>query len=202
MRQAVALAAASYQYSAGITSEIARVAASDIRSNAKIQAHDISRVLVNKVGAVNNNLRVMSGNPSLQDPGSIDAGKQILSRAQDNTGDLTDFYMWLDKDGKVVWLSNISEETYQQVKGTDLSYRAYFTAPRDTGSIYYSTAIPSNDSVPRIYLAAPIMQDGEFKGIISAAIRLQVLGEYLKDQLAPDFESSIGMMDRKGIILY
>ena len=42
---AVVLAAASYQYSADITSDIARVAASDIQSNAKIQAHDISRVL-------------------------------------------------------------------------------------------------------------------------------------------------------------
>lgn len=199
---AVALAAASYQYSVDITSDIARVAASDIQSSAKIQAHDISRVLVNKVDAVNNNLRVISGNPALRDAESIDAGKQTLSRAQDNTGDLTDFYMWLDKDGKIVWLSNIDEETYQQVKGTDLSYRTYFAMPRDTQSIYYSTAILSNDNIVRIYLAAPIMQDGEFSGVIATAIRLEVLGKYLESQLAPDFKNNIGMMDRKGIILY
>ena len=199
---AVALAAASYQYSADITSDIARVAASDIQSSTKIQAHDISRVLVNKVDAVNNNLRVMSGNPSLQDAESIDAGKQTLSRAQNSTGDLTDFYMWLDKDGKIVWLSNIDEETYEEVKGTDLSYRTYFFMPRDTQSIYYSTAILSNDNIARMYLAAPIMQDGEFSGVVAAAVRLEVLGKYLESQLAPDFENNIGMMDRKGIILY
>ena len=199
---AVVLAAASYQYSADITSDIARVAASDIQSTTKIQAHDISRVLVNKVDAVNNNLRVMSGNPALQDAESIDAGRQTLSRAQNSTGDLTDFYMWLDRDGKIVWLSNIDEETYEEVKGTDLSYRTYFFMPRDTQSIYYSTAILSNDNIARMYFAAPIIQDGEFSGVVAAAIRLEVLGKYLESQLAPDFENNIGMMDRKGIILY
>ncbi|MGI0006293.1 MAG: sensor histidine kinase [Nitrososphaera sp.] len=199
---AVVLAAASYQYSADITSDIARVAASDIQSNAKIQAHDISRVLVAKVDAINNNLRGMSGNPVFNDAEIIDTGKQVLSRAQNDTGDLTDFYMWLDKDGKIVWLSNIDEETYEEVKGTDLSYRTYFFMPRDTQSIYYSTAILSNDNIARMYLAAPIMQDGEFSGVVAAAVRLEVLGKYLKSQLAPDFENNIGMMDRKGIILY
>ena len=154
---AVVLAAASYQYSADITSDIARVAASDIQSNAKIQAQDISRVLVAKVDAINNNLRVMSGNPVFNDAEIIDTGKQVLSRAQNDTGDLTDLYMWLDKDGKIVWLSNIDEETYEEVKGTDLSYRTYFFMPRDTQSIYYSTAILSNDNIARMYLAAPIM---------------------------------------------
>jgi signal transduction histidine kinase len=199
---AVVLAAASYQYSADITNDIASVAASDIQSNAKIQAHDISRVLVAKVDAINNNLRVMSGNPVFNDAEIIDMGKQVLSRAQNDTGDLTDLYMWLDKDGKIVWLSNIDEETYEEVKGTDLSYRTYFFMPRDTQSIYYSTAILSNDNIARMYLAAPIMQDGKFSGVVAAAVRLEVLGKYLESQLAPDFENNIGMMDRKGIILY
>jgi signal transduction histidine kinase len=199
---AVALAAASYQYSADITSDITHVAASDIQSTTKIQVHDISRVLVAKVDAINNNLRVMSGNSVFNDAEVIDPGKQVLSLAQNDTGDLTDFYMWLDKDGKIVWLSNIDEGTYEEVKGTDLSYRTYFAIPRDTQSTYYSTAISSNDNIARMYLAAPIMQDGEFSGVVAAAIRLEVLGKYLENQLAPDFENNIGMMDRKGIILY
>jgi hypothetical protein len=73
---AVLLAVASYQYSTGLAGEIEQVAASSIQSNAKIQAHDMSRVLLNKVDAVNNNLRVMSGNPIFNDPAVLEQGKQ------------------------------------------------------------------------------------------------------------------------------
>ena len=34
--------------------------------------------------------------------------------------------MWLDKNGKMVWVSNISQSDYQKYKGTDLSYQAIF----------------------------------------------------------------------------
>ena len=199
---AFALAVASYQYSTSITSEIAHVAASDIQSNAKIQAHDLSRILVAKGEAVDSNLRVISGDPAFNDPEIIGQGKQSLARVQNNTGDLTDFYMWLDGKGRLVWRSNIDEETYNEIKDTDLSYRTYFTVPRDTGTRYHSTAIVSNDNIPRIYLAAPVMRDGEFHGVITAGIRLEALGKYLESQLSPEFQRSIGMIDRKGIILY
>jgi hypothetical protein len=54
------------------------------------------------------------------------------------------FYMWLDAEGKIVWISNLNESTYQRYKGTDLSYREYFSVPRETAEAYYSSVIDSN----------------------------------------------------------
>ena len=42
--------------------------------------------------------------------------------------------MWLDKNGKMIWLSNIKQSVYQKYKGIDLSYRPYFLIPRDNQS--------------------------------------------------------------------
>ncbi|HKG89464.1 MAG TPA: ATP-binding protein [Nitrososphaeraceae archaeon] len=43
---------------------------------------------------------------------------------------------------------------------------------------------------------------GTFKGVVVTAIRLDTLGNLLKNQLFPEFESSMVLMDKNGIILY
>jgi signal transduction histidine kinase len=117
--------------------------------------------------------------------------------------------MWLNKNGKINWLSNINETTYQKYKGTDLSYRPYFTIPKDTHTVYYSSLIESNDKVPRLYISYPVINTtgtrtstGTFTGVVVASIRLQTLGNFLSSQLFPQFNSTIGLLDRNGIILY
>ena len=122
--------------------------------------------------------------------------------------------MWLDKDGKVVWISNMNQTTYQKYKGTDLSYRPYFTVPKTTHMAYYSSLIDSNDKIPRLYISYPIINStagigsgeagagGIFKGVVVAGIRADTLGNLLKNQLFSQFNSTIGLLDRNGIILY
>jgi signal transduction histidine kinase len=41
-----------------------------------------------------------------------------------------------------------------------------------------------------------------FKGVIVAGIRTDTLGNFVKNQIPPDFESNIGLVDKNGIILY
>jgi hypothetical protein len=41
-----------------------------------------------------------------------------------------------------------------------------------------------------------------FKGIVYSGIRLDTVGELLKDQLIPEFQSSVTLLDRDGTILY
>ncbi|MGB6593988.1 MAG: hypothetical protein WBE68_21020 [Candidatus Nitrosopolaris sp.] len=65
--------------------------------------------------------------------------------------------MWLDKNGKINWISNVNETTYQKYKGTDLSYRPYFTIPKYAHTVYYSSLIQSNDKVPRLYISYPVI---------------------------------------------
>ncbi|WP_415281915.1 cache domain-containing protein [Candidatus Nitrososphaera sp. FF02] len=191
----------SYQYSTAAANQILSIAADDIRSNAKIQAHDLSNILVNKVSAITNNLRVVAESPLFYDPGQTELAKQALDGMQDTTKDLTEVYFWMDEEGRLMWNSNVAGQ--EQSPGADRSFREYFTGPRDTGQLYYSSAIVSTDGIPRIHISAPIYDEsGEFRGVIGTGIRLQVLGEYLKSQISPDFAGQVGMMDRNGIVLY
>jgi signal transduction histidine kinase len=139
----------------------------------------------------------------------------IINFRQNYTNALTDFYMWLDQDGKIVWISNINSTTYKKYKGFDLSYRPYFTIPKNTLTAYYSSLIESNDKVPRLYVSYPILSKqggeyhnnnvtkiGSFKGLVVTAMKVESLGNILKSQLLPQFNSTIGLLDNNGIILY
>jgi signal transduction histidine kinase len=200
---AILLAIASYGYSVAVTNEIQDSAIADIRLNTQLQAHALSRILVTKMEALNYNLEIMSGRMVFHDPNQIESAKVALSAAQAATDDLTEFYMWVDQDGRMVWLSDISPELFDQYRDVTLIERDYFTNARDAGSIYYSNVIISNDGIPRMYVSSPIVgADGQFKGILAAGIRLEVLGSYLASQISPSLEGRVGMMDRNGSILY
>ena len=125
--------------------------------------------------------------------------------------------MWLNKDGKINWISNINESTYQKYKGADLSYRPYFAIPKETHTVYHSNLIESNDKIPRLYISYPVINmtgagnyndsdnsngKGIFTGVVVASMRLESLGNFLKNQLYPQFNSNIGLLDKSGTILY
>ena len=124
--------------------------------------------------------------------------------------------MWLNKDGKINWISNINESTYQKYKGADLSYRPYFAIPKETHTVYHSNLIESNDKIPRLYISYPVINmtgagnyndsdnsngKGIFTGVVVASMRLESLGNFLKNQLYPQFNSNIGLLDKNGTIL-
>ena len=91
--------------------------------------------------------------------------------------------MWLDKNGKINWISNINQTTYQKYKGTNLSYRPYFIIPKYTHRVYYSSLIQSIDKVPRLYISYPVINTtltttstGKLTGVVVASIGLETLG--------------------------
>lgn len=211
---AIILSILAFQYSNSISTKVVDIATQEIRSNAIIQAHDLSEILTNRLESVIPLLQTLADAPALQN-NEYQRARLIIDYRQDYTSGLTDFYMWLDKDGKIVWISNINSTTYQQYKGFDLSYRPYFTMARDSGMEYYSSVIESNDKVPRYFLSYPILskqggeyrdsnatEKGSFMGVIVAGIRTSVLGDLLKNQLLPRFNSTIGLLDKNGLILY
>lgn len=211
---AIILSILAFQYSNSISTKVVDIATQEIRSNAIIQAHDLSEILTNRLESVIPLLQTLADAPALQN-NEYQRARLIIDYRQDYTSGLTDFYMWLDKDGKIVWISNINSTTYQQYKGFDLSYRPYFTMARDSGMEYYSSVIESNYKVPRYFLSYPILskqggeyrdsnatEKGSFMGVIVAGIRTSVLGDLLKNQLLPRFNSTIGLLDKNGLILY
>ena len=197
-----------YQYSVLTSNKIDEIASKEVRSNSRIQVHDISQILANKLQTVGALLQTLAEAPALHN-NEYKRADIVVNTRQNSSSDLTDFYMWLDKNGKINWISNINESTYQKYKGTDLSYRPYFTFPKDTHTVYYSSLIQSNDKVPRLYISYPILNQTEtsttkgiLTGVVVASIRLETLGNFLKNQLFPQFNSTIGLLDRNGIILY
>jgi signal transduction histidine kinase len=208
---AIGLAIASYQYSTFTSQEITRIAAADIRSNAEIQAHDIVNNLKNKMGTVYSNLLLLSRIPTIQNQ-DLETSKKLFSDAQESTSDITSSYFWVDKNGKLIWANAFENQTiYQQYAGGDRSFRPYFSEPRDTLRPYFSALIESVDQVPRLYIAQPIILDSNnninnssstFNGVVVAAIDVEQLGQLVQNQLSPKFESTFGMVDRDGIILY
>jgi signal transduction histidine kinase len=156
---AFSLSALSYQQSSHISQQIEQMSVSDIRSNADIQTHDLANLVSDEIDDVQNVLQMLSKSPMIQN-GDFEGAKKALNQAEDSTAGIVDFYMWLDKDGKVVWISKMNQTAYEQYKDFDLSYRLYFIYPRDAHEVYYSSVIDSNDRIHRLYISYPILNEG------------------------------------------
>jgi signal transduction histidine kinase len=219
---AISLSLISYQYSQYSASQIEEISIRDTISNAEIQAYDLGNSLANKLDDITSLLQIMSASRAIQQ-GDLSAAASIFNEAQLATSDLVDFYMWLDRDGRIVWISNLNQTTYDQYRGLDLSYRLYFSEPKATHNVYYSSLVDSNDGINRLYMSYPIIGKdnnnnasaqldpvsavgsslgGDFRGIVVAGIRTDVLGKYLESQISPNLEGQVGLIDRTGIILY
>jgi signal transduction histidine kinase len=183
-----------------------------MRSNAEIEAHDIANILNNKIDAVRNNLGLLSGLPTIQNQ-DVESSKKLFSDAQETTGNTTSSYFWLNRDGKLLWANAFDNQTiYDQYAGDDRSFRPYFSEPRDTLRAYFSSLIESVDGVPRLYLAHPIVLNTNendnnstnriFNGVVVSAIDLNEFGQVLQSQLSTKYGSTLGMIDRNGMILY
>ena len=208
---ALVLSIASYQYSAFTSEQIRKIGAQDVRSNAEIQAYDISNNLKNNIEAVRTNLALLSSISSIQNQ-DIESSKELFSNAQETTSNITSSYFWLDKDGKLLWANAFENQTiYNQYAGGDRSSRSYFSEPRDTLRPYFTSLIESVDAVPRLYIAHPIiLETGQsnsnnssvFNGVVVSAIDLDQFGQVLQAQLSTKYGSTLGMLDRNGMILY
>ena len=207
---AAILSIISYQYSTYNANEILKIASDDVRSNAKIQSHYLSTIVEQELDKVTAILKTLSGAPAIHNA-EIQRARDIINLRQETTSDITDGYFWLDKDGKLVWSSKFAnnEFLYEQSKDTNLGDQLYFTVPRTTERTYYSSVIESSEGVTKIYISMPIIGEGAnnatttvFKGVIVAGIRTDTLGNFVKNQIPPDFESNIGLVDKNGIILY
>lgn len=200
---AIGLSFVSYQYSSLSARQILDLGSEEARSNAKIQAHDLSAVLANKIESASDNLETIATSKTLQNQ-DIEGAISMLNAAQKSSADITSTYSWLDEDGKIVWATSFSNATLrQQFTGADFSYREYYSQPRDTLKPYFSTLIESVDGVPRLTISYPIIGGSStFKGVVVAGIEVNALGKFVQEQLVPDYKSSVGLIDRNGIILY
>ena len=205
----------SYQYSSFTANEIAKIASQDVTSNARIQAYDLSRILVRGIDSITTNLRILTKSPTIQN-NETEMAQILINTAQNSTRELTNAYYMVDKDGRLITWSNRNDTIYPMGTKMDLSYREYFVMPKDKHSAYYSSMVESFDRVPRLYISFPILDNQKkygsvgtdngtsttFKGVMVAVINIRTLGKFLQNELSPEFVSNLGLMDKNGIILY
>jgi signal transduction histidine kinase len=220
---AVILSAISYQYSISTSNQILNIAATDIRSNAIIEAHDLSQSLENKLKTITANLQIISNAHSVQ-TGSVLMSKSILDAAQMSTASITNGYYWLNSKGNIVAHSG----NYLSHIGTDL--RDYSSILKFKNIPYYSSVKNSTDNIRKFYISYPIigsLSNGKvarisstavsipdrsnngnnnkttlFKGLAVASVTATTIGRTLHHELSPQFPNTVALMDRKGILLY
>jgi signal transduction histidine kinase len=211
----VALSVVSYQYSSFTAGEISKIASQDVTSNAKIQAYDLSRILVHGIDSITTNLRILVNSPTIQD-NRTDMSQILLNTAQNSTSGLTNAYYLLDKDGLLLTWSNRNDTKYPMGTKVDLSYTKYFVMPKDKHSAYYSSVVETSNNIPRLYISFPILDNQKkdinagvknggsrtFKGVVVAVIDIRTLGKFLQNEISPEFASNVGLMDKNGVILY
>jgi signal transduction histidine kinase len=203
---AIGLSLLSYQYSILTSEKIATAATQDLKDNARIQAYDMSKSLENRLESVRDNLEILANAPLVQ-IGEYSQARVLVNTAEKSTEGFTDSYFWIDEMGKLQWAGAfVDQQVYDQYYGADRTDRPYFTEPRDTHQPYFSTLRDSVDGVPRIYAAYPIIANkdsgGTFEGVLVASMNLVSLGNSINEQLPPDSQGTVSLMDRNGTILY
>src|SRR5215203_6362910 len=203
---AIGLSLLSYHYSILMSERIATAATQDLKDNSRIQSHDLSKSLENRLESVRCNLEILANAPPIQ-AGEYSQGRALINAAEDTTEGLTDSYFWVDEVGKLQWAGAfVDQKVYDQYYGGDRTDRPYFTEPRDTHQPYFSTLRDSVDGVSRIYIAYPIIANngsgGMFKGVMVASMNLMSLGNSVTEQLPPNSQGIVSLMDRDGTIVY
>ena len=210
----ISLSILSYQYSTFIANEISKAASQDVRLNARIEAHDLSRILVHSIDSITTNLRALANAPTIQN-NETEKAQILFNTAQASTHELTAGYYWINKEGRVIMWSNMNQTMPQQYKGVNLTSNEYFIIPKNTHTPYYSSVLQSTDNVPRLYISFPIIDNQAktdnntaasktetFKGVIVVGISVSTIGKFLQNELFPEIVTNVGLMDKNGIILY
>jgi signal transduction histidine kinase len=209
----IGLSILSYQYSSFTANEIANISSQDVRSNARIEVYQLSRILVRSMESISNNLQGLSNSISLLDIEN-DNVQRLFDSAQSSTKDLTNGYYMFDMNGEI-----ISKTSNKSIKasyfGIQPNSSDIFLSPNTRNTTYFSSIINVNNQFPLLFISYPVLKNNitinnstsqsnmsNFEGIVFTTIDLSKLGEFLQKELSPEFASNVGLIDKNGVILY
>ena len=209
----IGLSILSYQYSSFTANEIANISSQDVRSNARIEVYQLSRILVRSMESISNNLQGLSNSISLLDIES-DNVQRLFDSAQSSTEDLTNGYYMFDMNGEII--SKTSNKSIEaNYFGTRANTSDIFLSANTSNTTYYSSIIDVNKQFPLLFISYPVLKDNitiknstsqshmsNFEGIVFTTIDLSKLGAFLQKELSPEFASNVGLIDKNGVILY
>jgi signal transduction histidine kinase len=209
----IGLSILSYQYSSFTANEIANISSQDVRSNARIEVYQLSRILVRSMESISNNLQGLSNSISLLDIEN-DNVQRLFDSAQSSTKDLTNGYYMFDMNGEI-----ISKTSNKSIEASNFGIQAnssdIFLSPNTRNTTYYSSIIDVNNQFPLLFISYPVLKNNvtinsstvqsnisNFQGIVFTTIDLSKLGDFLQKELSPEFASNVGLIDKNGVILY
>ncbi|MGE5684522.1 MAG: ATP-binding protein [Nitrososphaerota archaeon] len=209
----IGLSILSYQYSSFTANEIANISSQDVRSNARIEVYQLSRILVRSMESISNNLQGLSNSISLLDIENDDI-QRLFDSAQSSTKDLTNGYYMFDMNGEII--SKTSNKSIEaSYFGIQANSSDIFLSPNSRNTTYYSSIIDVNNQFPLLFISYPVLKNNitvnnstsqsnmsNFEGIVFTTIDLSKLGEFLQKELSPEFASNVGLIDKNGVILY
>lgn len=91
----------SYYYPSSAAQKILELASEDMRSNAKIQAHDLQSMLSNALTSVSSNLDILSTSQEVTDLN--ENGNPLFNIVRTSTAGLSVEYLWLDQNKMILW---------------------------------------------------------------------------------------------------
>jgi signal transduction histidine kinase len=209
----IGLSILSYQYSSFTANEIANISSQDVRSNARIEVYQLSRILVRSMESISNNLQGLSNSITLLDIKNDDV-QRLFDSAQTSTKDLTNGYYMFDMNGEIIskTSNNSIDASYYGIQANSSDV---FLSPNTRNTTYYSSIIDVNNQFPLLFISYPVLKDNvtindsayrsnvsNFEGIVFTTIDLSKLGDFLQKELSPEFASNVGLIDKNGVILY
>jgi len=214
-----------YQYHIRVTEEIRELATSDVKSNLEIQIQGLSKLLNENIDSILDNLKIVSNTENIGNQ-QIETS-ELESLAEDTSTDLADTYIWIDKEGRIVWSSKGNIPS--QISEMDTNNQEFFSIPKNTltpsiGGLFLN----SKDDGIKWYVSYPILLEEEiptnnynnknddgnnlqqiqsitnkkFNGIIMALIDAETLGQFLQERIPQKYDASINLFDMKGDILF
>jgi signal transduction histidine kinase len=182
----------SYANSERVSEKISELASQEMRTAAKVSAHDLALALTSKFDRISANLVILTKAPTLQ---SADQVQGLLDAAQLSTADITEGYYWLDSTGRIVTYSDVYSGKFPDYRGNDLSFRDYFQVPARDHTAFASTVAQSVDGVSRMYVSQPILSSqGDFHGVVVAAIRTSNLPALVESRVSKEISSVATIM--------
>jgi len=214
----------SYYYSSSAAQQILELASEDIRSNAKIQAHDLRSILSNTLTSISSNLDILSTSQEVIEPD--ENGNPFFDIVRTSSAGLSVEYLWLGQDGRILWpegsifgsdsLSNLltmqfldfTNESSGQDDGVSHQRVAPFfsngTLDPMSGKIYSLMAYPIINRSGLAFSSAP--PDLHGGGAVAAAIQFENdtgnKASLLRIQASDEVKQNIVLVaDKKGVIL-
>ena len=145
-----------YQFFIDNSKKIDSIALQNIIGNSKLQVEELAISLSNKIATVTANLEIISDSPSIHM--HLPNAKSLLYSGQKTTNNLTEFYAWLNKDGKIAWVTLFDNKTlYEKNVDFNLSNREHFKIVKSTLNPHITPVIKSITGSNTIFISYPIL---------------------------------------------